>query len=920
MMDVSFDDFYRAVHGPGRKPFPWQRRLAETVVQSGWPEEIGVPTGLGKTCCLDVAVWAMATERDRPPSLRVMPTRIWYVVNRRLLVDAAWEHGVHLARLLADPTGSWPQDAANMAALASVGRALAERGGSGTGPLHVSRLRGSAELGGRPPDPSQPAIIFATVPMYASRWLFRGYGTSATMRSVDAALAGTDSLVLLDEAHLSRPLLNLAKPVAQCDVGDPSNVLPERRACPTIVSLTATGGASPSFVLDDADRQHPLVQRRLGAKKSVRLVTSPKAGLVSTMAAEALGHLQGDVPTTVVVFANSPATARTVHGELLRKGARRNAPAGIDVVLLTGRIREREAAAVRARLTDPGLGVPAGRDRALPRAGHLVVVATQTLEVGADLDFDVLVTEACGARALVQRLGRLNRLGDLDDAAGVLVLAEGEKSFGIYRDEPLAVWARLCDAGVAGLVDLRPERASEIVGLPADVAPRHGELLPAHVWEWAKTTSTPMGEAPLEPFYEGLVDPDATVSVVWRAIIPEDGAELRPAVSAEESVDVPVWEARDTLEAFPLAEVARLRTDRVSVERVAPRRLQPGDVVLLPASIGLYDEFGWAPGREEAVLDLSLLRPPGMPMEPRAIELLVADGDHRDVVDGIVKVLAHPPGFDDDVDGDALARELLGELRAAGPGPLVAADEWFALMDGLRPEVVYRVDEPVGRLVLLPASHRTAQVDLRSDAFDELSFTATSTDLAQHLGSVGEVASRIAVQLGLPMHLVQAVGAAGRFHDTGKADARFQRWLDPLGAAQAPVAKSAGRRQDWERDRVAAGWPRGGRHEELSRRLVAAYLRVHEVEWDAELVLHLVVSHHGYGRPLVPGVRDAGAMAVRATLEGADVVASGDLQEIDWEQPARFRRCCERYGYWGLALLEAIVRQADHEVSRVAVA
>jgi hypothetical protein len=45
------------------------------------------------------------------------------------------------------------------------------------------------------------------------------------------------------------------------------------------------------------------------------------------------------------------------------------------------------------------------------------------------------------------------------------------------------------------------------------------------------------------------------------------------------------------------------------------------------------------------------------------------------------------------------------------------------------------------------------------------------------------------------------------------------------------------------------------------------------------------------------------------------VTVDGDLTITDWGQPARFRRLCERYGTWGLALLESIVRQADHAAS-----
>lgn len=914
----SFDDFYRALHGADREPFPWQRRLATQVAESGWPAEIGVPTGLGKTSCIDVAVWAMAKEADLAPATRRAPTRVWYVVNRRLLVDAAFDHGTTLAALLADPDRASGDPVARRA-LKLVASALAHRGGAGSEPLHVSRLRGNAELGARPPDPSQPAMVFATVPMFASRWLFRGYGTSTSMRPVDAALAGADSLVLLDEAHLARPLLALAAPLAQCDVGDTASVLPQARARTQLVSLTATGDARGEFGLDETDREHPVVARRLAANKPTTLVRCAKKRTAATLATEALRHLEGRSGATAVVFANSPATARAAYEELTRATTRRSQPLEAEVLLLTGRTRERDAAAVREILLDPVRGAPAGRTRKA-RTNHLVVVATQTLEVGADLDFDVLVTEACGARALVQRLGRCNRLGDIDDACASLVLAEDEESFGIYKAEPLEVWARLEDAASGGRLDLGPGRVSAVVGAPNDAPPRVGELLPAHLWEWVKTTTPPVDEAPVELFYAGMEAPSASVSLLWRTVIPEPGTELRPAVAAAESIDVPVWEARAALDDLIPGTMVRLAPDRVTIQSVTAAELRPGDIVVLAVSTGRYDEFGWAPDARSEVLDLSLLRPPGVPLDAVALAQLASPGEALAAALDVAKHLSDEPDPDADIDVDAEAVKVINHLKAAGPGPLLFDYEWNDLLERLSPEVLYSAGEPVGRLVVAPHRRIVADVDLRADAFDELSFTATSRDLFEHLGSVGEVAARIARQLGMPEALVEAVHAAGRFHDLGKADIRFQRWLDPTGNNVGPVAKSAARRGRWERDRHAAGWPRGGRHEELSKRLIAGYLDVCDVAWDPELVLHLVVSHHGYGRPLVPAVHDALPTAVSASVDGTTVAATGDLGNVDWGQPGRFRRCCERYGYWGLALLEAVVRQADHEVSKVAVA
>ncbi|MCZ7537435.1 MAG: type I-U CRISPR-associated helicase/endonuclease Cas3 [Acidimicrobiia bacterium] len=749
MRDVAdFADFFRAVHG-GRDPLPWQERLAQTVVATGWPSEIGVPTGLGKTSCLDIAVWALA--RTVGQGTGRAPTRVWYVVNRRLLVDAAWEHGCRLAEMLEDPSSLSRPERGVVTSVAVALRSLAAFG-SDRGPLHVARFRGGADLGMRSPDPSQPCVLFATVPMFASRWLFRGYGSSTSMRPVDAAHAGIDSLVLLDEAHLARPLLRLADQVAACDTGDPSWLLGPARARPALVALTATGEAAEDrFDLDSVDLDHPVVRQRLDAPKRGRLVESSKKAMPDDLAAEAVS-LTSEPATTCVVFTNTPATARAVVERLEARLRRSGQDA--DVLLITGRVREREAENLRERLLDPEIGVRSGTDRQASRP--LVVVATQTLEVGADVDFAHLVTETTGVRSLVQRLGRVNRLGTRPGSTCVVVHPSDLASRPVYGTEPAAVWEMLRRESALGTLELSPGRISALLGPPQDQPPRVGELLPAHLWEWAKTTTPPLGEAPVELFFDGF-DAGGDVSVVWRAHRPADGVRLVPAVASGEAVDVPLRSLEDALPAQPT--VQRLSDNRSSLETVPLGQLRPGDVVVLSPEDGLYDQWGWNPGTAGPVLDVSPLHSGTLLLSEEVLEN-ISPGSLIEV-GPLLKALVDVDEDLEEADETAVVDELVTALRSCPPGPWIGGEEWGTFLDGLG----RAVERPIGAIPLIApveAARRWAAVGVRADAFEELSFTATSIELGEHLGAVGEAAEKIASALGLPASLVAAVRLAGR--------------------------------------------------------------------------------------------------------------------------------------------------------------
>jgi CRISPR-associated endonuclease/helicase Cas3 len=167
--------------------------------------------------------------------------------------------------------------------------------------------------------------------------------------------------------------------------------------------------------------------------------------------------------------------------------------------------------------------------------------------------------------------------------------------------------------------------------------------------------------------------------------------------------------------------------------------------------------------------------------------------------------------------------------------------------------------------------------------------------LDDHQNWAEECARKIAKRLDLDKKYEDLLALAARLHDKGKGTTRWQR------AFKAPID---GRPYAKTKGPIDFDILDGYRHELGSLPTVKADAEFKKLSADdQECVLHLIAAHHGFARPVIgtSGCEDAPPSIVE---ERARAVA------------LRFARLSRRWGPWGLAWWEALLRSADQSASR----
>ena len=502
-------------------------------------------------------------------------------------------------------------------------------------------------------------------------------------------------------------------------------------------------------------------------------------------------------------------------------------------------------------------------------------------------------------------------------------------------------------------------------------------LMPAYLHLWSQTWPRPTADPDTSLFLHGSEQTTAGVSIIWRSDISKTDLEENSSVDlikimelvpprAAEAVEVPLWAARAWLSqvkhSFDLSDTPEREVETNDTARgqettkrkafrwagpddpatrvVSASDLRTGDFLVVPAQYGGCDEFGWAPDCNDPVVDVA--DEAAKPYWGRRCAVRIT----RDVVrtDAQWERLSNLL-FAEGVSGSDLIAYLLTALPLeagedetdANPKPRDVREALQALRS-VKGQEGNKIDyhfpyanRHQGGAILIAKQGIRAEGDggqdigLGTPATEDDTASQTSTrtvSLDDHGNRVASFAKGFAQTLGLKE--ADDLGLAAYLHDAGKADPRFQVmlaggdwWNRPDGPPLAKGGQSPWSPRAWER----SGLPKGWRHEALSVRMARMHPRLAEAN-DPALVLWLIGTHHGFGRPFF-NFLDPDPEKPLSCLEmdqweltpnevGPQSLAF-DFDSFDW--PSLFEHLKQCYGIWGLAHLEAILRLADHRAS-----
>ena len=975
---ADFPVYFRDVHG--YEPFPWQVRLTEQVISTGeWPKVIDLPTGSGKTSVLDTAIFALAVDPEQFPRrvifvidrriivdqvyeraeliqtkiadggtevLRAIRERISDITggtsdhDQALLgtttlrggipIDSEWARRPDLPWVLVSTVDQFGSRLLFRGYGVSKKMRSVHAGLAGNDCLvildevHLAKpfaetlsAVGSLNHGEALPSRKFHMVEMSATPTTSEVEPFRlvpeDLSNSAILRQRVEAL----KLARLRETSSAKPP-EAAIPDEVLKIANKD--LPEGvRNVGVIVNRVLTARAVNQALVDAGYESHLITGRmrpldREKALEEIELLVDPDAnpetssedGLPSFVVATQAIEVGADFSFDCLITECSPIDSlKQRFGRLDRRGTyeeRSGSPAQAWILGVKSAMKSKKPDFVY------GESVKATWNELVERHG-----IGNPFNVGVQAGMDIPLGDTHAAPASENTLS--NRENESQEPEADIEIPR----FGTLANFP----------GEASAPSLR--------------APL---LLNTHMEAWAQTNPEPIIQPGIDAFLHGMeTSPNSDVSLVWRWDHSNEALRLVPPRPAE-YLQVPTRSAKswlalgpkDTADEEPVADVGTTgaEDDLPTPAKQSPQiddeveedadkwkcarwqgheegaklldntgEIRPGDVIIVNPDRGGLSNGNWDPTSSEPVQDL------GDAAQAAYGFRLTLRLDRR-----IYENAPPPPSEESDFTTREIAEEWLRQLQSDTELPEA---KWAGQLLENRFGTHYILEQEK-YLILVEHNPETqrAKVDPATiEGSDEAqSCTGTGVTLREHMDGLGNLAAEFAKSLGLSEELQSDFRLAGRLHDLGKVDPRFQLQLvggDLVKRAglDEPLAKSLPNTPNVWR------YPKGMRHEMASVALIESNPQVLEEAHDPDLVLHLIATHHGCARPIPIIPEEPDPQNLQYAFEGHQMEASSDLAPttIALEGADRFWKLSKKYGHHGLAWLEAIFRLADHRQS-----
>jgi CRISPR-associated endonuclease/helicase Cas3 len=944
---ARFCQEFAALHG-GNAPFPWQECLFQKFCSGEWPSALDLPTGLGKTSVM--AIWYLALRAGVP-----VPRRLVYVVDRRAVVDQATTVAETIKTNAAD---------GNLQVSTLRGQYIDNRAWL-SDPSAPAIIVGTVDMIGS-------RLLFSGYGV--SQWM-RPY--HAGLLGADTLVVVDEAHLVPPFEELVSAIAHDPKDEFRPRLAELRDMVPHLQLMSLSATGRETeNGAGKVFQLTRDDYEHRVVKQRLRAQKWLKIDGVGADKKVFELLAERawdVGTSPG--PSRVVVYCNSRQDALKIKTHIDKRAKEDKIKCACELIVGERRVRERELLfnwlkrngfigetwtpsklptfVVATSAGEVGIDLDADHmicdlvewERMVQRLGRVNRRGGEGRAAIVDVIIDVKQHEKV-KKECEQAKGEYGKADDnykigketfesakekykKSDSAYKNAKSKWENAYANLQKARVALdkaqmdYERIeshkqvllalpsaderHDASPGAIAALKSRDDLRSVILRAQTpAPLRPALTRALVDAWSMTSlDGHSGRPDIQPWLRGW-EPDGRpqTEIIWRGHLPVrlDGSnppkrEINDFFEAaaphrSEVLEAETWRVVDWLIARATARVSRMTQTKNDVRDKVP----PATTAAMVLGRGGKFERAWTFGQ------LASLRNKDNKSEKEILsETLVG---HTLVASAQLRGLNEDGMLDDEADHDE-------------PLTIEAGTEWMKPDGRGRPAVRFRV-RSVGAAEAAAGSAAGWREEFRfaldydedgeaanwllveqwlgdSDMEDGRALGANNQTLSDHRDKARYWAREIATRLRLPDRYVDMLAMAARLHDEGKQASIWQRAFNAPRDG-AVYAKTKGPLNL----KLLAGY----RHEFGSLAAVERDADFNALSDDLkELALHVVAGHHGRARPLI-------------STEGCEDAPPSLLEGRARDVALRFARLQNRWGPWGLAWWEALLRAADQNASR----